>query len=115
MLTTAQILKDHGLRAFDVDELASHGGSLRVYACRAESQTHPIEPSVRKVIEEEEKAGLDTAEGYERFSEQVKQTKFALVDFLLKAAKEGKFGGRLWSTGQERNAAALLWHWKRSD
>ena len=89
MLTTAQILKDHGLRAFGVDELASHGGSLRVYACRAESQAHPIEPSVRKVIEEEEKAGLDTAKGYERFSEQVKQTKFALVDFLLKAAKEG--------------------------
>lgn len=90
MLTTERILEDHGLRIFDVEELASHGGSLRVYACRAESQTHLIEPSVRKVIEEEEKTGLDTAEGYERFSEQVKQTKFALVDFLLKAAREGR-------------------------
>jgi SAM-dependent methyltransferase len=90
MLTTVRILEKHGLTTFGVDELASHGGSLRVYACRAESRTHPVEPSVRKVIEEEEKAGLDTAEGYERFSEQVKQTKFTLVDFLLKAAREGR-------------------------
>ncbi len=90
LLTTVRILEEHGLRVFDVDELASHGGSLRVYACRAESQTHLVTPSVRKVMEEEEKARLDTAEGYKRFGQQVKQTKFALVDFLLKAAREGK-------------------------
>jgi 2-polyprenyl-3-methyl-5-hydroxy-6-metoxy-1,4-benzoquinol methylase len=40
MISTVRILEAHGLKVFDVEELASHGGSLRVYACRAESQTH---------------------------------------------------------------------------
>jgi SAM-dependent methyltransferase len=90
LLTTLRILEDHGLRVVDVEELASHGGSLRVYACRAESQTHLTEPGVRKVIEEEEKAGLDSAEGYKGFGQQVKRTKFALAEFLIRAAREGK-------------------------
>src|SRR5690242_1141411 len=41
MLTTVRILQAHGLRVFDVEELPTHGGSLRVYACRAEAATHP--------------------------------------------------------------------------
>ncbi|MGB8768996.1 MAG: class I SAM-dependent methyltransferase [Candidatus Korobacteraceae bacterium] len=90
MLTTVRILEEHGLRVFDVEELTTHGGSLRVCACRNESKTHSTEPSVRKVIEDEESAGLNSAEGYKKFGKQVKQAKFALVDFLLKAAREGK-------------------------
>ena len=50
MLTTARILEAHGMKAFDVEELPSHGGSLRVYACRIEDRTHPVEPSVRNLI-----------------------------------------------------------------
>ena len=46
MLTTVRILEAHGLKVFDVEELTTHGGSLRVYACRAKAQTHDIEPSV---------------------------------------------------------------------
>ncbi len=42
MLTTVRILEAHGLKVFDVEELKSHGGSLRVYACRAESRTHAV-------------------------------------------------------------------------
>jgi len=90
MLTTVRILEAHGLRAFDVDELPTHGGSLRVYACRAEDQTHKIGQQVAKVIADEEKAGLATPTGYESFARQVKDTKIALVEFLLKAAREGK-------------------------
>ena len=90
LLTTVQILERHGLRVFDVDELPSHGGSLRVYACRSESSSHPVQPSVHTVIEDEKKAGLDTPEAYENFKRQVKQTKLALLEFLLKAAREGK-------------------------
>ena len=41
-------MEAHGLKVFDVDELKSHGGSLRVYACRAEIKTHPVEPTVRE-------------------------------------------------------------------
>src|SRR5580658_4620890 len=50
MLTTVRILEAHGMKVFDVDELATHGGSLRVYACRVEDETRTIEATVRKVI-----------------------------------------------------------------
>jgi len=90
LLTTRHIVENHGLRLFDVEELASHGGSLRVYACRTESRLHTVEPSVQRVIDLEVAAGLDTEEGYERFSRQVKQTKLAFLDFLLNAARDGR-------------------------
>ncbi len=89
MLTTVRILEQHGLRVFNVEELASHGGSLRVYACREEDRTHAVEPSVAKVISDEEQAGLAAAKGYESFAVQVKDTKIALVEFLLAAARDG--------------------------
>lgn len=90
MLTTARILESRGLKVFDVEELPTHGGSLRVYACRAEATAHPVGPRPKQLIDQECAAGLHTVEGYENFSAQVKQTKWALVDFLLAAAREGK-------------------------
>jgi SAM-dependent methyltransferase len=90
LLTTTRILEAHGLKVFDVEELKTHGGSLRVYACRMEDQTGAIEPSVEKVIGDEVAAGLASMEGYESFALQVKQTKIALVEFLLAAARENK-------------------------
>ncbi len=90
LLTTVRILETHGLRVFDVEELPSHGGSLRVYACRAESKQHPTGQHVKESLAQEESAGLGSIAGYESFALQVKQTKWALVDFLLTAAREGK-------------------------
>jgi SAM-dependent methyltransferase len=90
LLNTSKIIEAHGLRVFDVEELKSHGGSLRIYACRAESMTHGVEPNVRKVLDDEIRAGLDTVEGYSTFAQQVKETKFALLNFLLSAATQGK-------------------------
>jgi 2-polyprenyl-3-methyl-5-hydroxy-6-metoxy-1,4-benzoquinol methylase len=90
MITTIRIMEAHGLRVFDVDELSTHGGSFRVYACRAENRTHTLQPAVAKAVAEEEKAGLASPNGYESFAAQVKQTKWALLEFLLKAAREGK-------------------------
>ena len=89
-LTTIRILKAHGLRVFDVEELPTHGGSLRIFACRSEDSTHKLKSNVEKVIRDERIAGLDSASGYAAFSAQVQKTKFALLDFLLKAAQEGK-------------------------
>jgi len=90
LLTTVRILRAHGLKVFDVEELATHGGSLRVYACKAEAQTHSLKPSVAALIAEEEEAGQSSLEGYQNFGLQVKQTKWALVEFLLAAARQGK-------------------------
>jgi SAM-dependent methyltransferase len=90
LLTTQRILDAHGLKLFHVEELSTHGGSLRVYACRAESLTHEIRPSVGDVIAEETRAGLASADGYARFAQKVKETKLALVEFLIGAARLGK-------------------------
>jgi SAM-dependent methyltransferase len=90
LLATERILEAHGLKLFDVEELASHGGSLRIYACRAEDRTHSITAAVADVIAAEHAIGLASINGYQRFSQQVRQTKWALLDFLLTAAKQGK-------------------------
>jgi SAM-dependent methyltransferase len=93
LLTTVELLKAHQLTVFDVEELPTHGGSLRVYACRAGSERSKTDmhvQQVKKVVEKEKRAGLASAEGYDGFARQVRQTKFALVDFLLSAAQQGK-------------------------
>lgn len=90
LLSTMKIMEAHGLRVFDVEELKSHGGSLRVYACRTEGKTHGIERNVKKVLADEERAGLNMAEGYQSFARQVRETKLAFVEFLLTAAQQGK-------------------------
>jgi SAM-dependent methyltransferase len=90
MITTERILEAHGLTLFDVEELPTHGGSLRIYACREESRAHTVQPKVQQLIAEEQRAGLASLEGYEIFGRQVRQTKLALLDFLVKAAREGK-------------------------
>lgn len=90
LIATSRILESHGLKLFDVEELPTHGGSLRVYACRGEDRTRTRGPAVEKVIRDEVEAGLDTLQGYEGFARTVKNTKIKLVDFLLTAAREGK-------------------------
>lgn len=90
IITTLRLMEAHGMRVFDVEELPTHGGSLRVYACRTESQTHALQPRVQRLLAEEEEAGLASLEGYESFARQVKQTKLSLLNFLLQAAQEGK-------------------------
>lgn len=89
MLTVEKILAAHGLRAFDVEELPTHGGSLRVYACRMDDARATLS-SVEKVIADEDAAGLTSPEGYARFAGRVRETKIALVNFLLSAAQRGK-------------------------
>jgi SAM-dependent methyltransferase len=105
LLTTVKIMEAHGLKVFDVEELASHGGSLRVFMCRKEAKTHPVEPNVAKVIADEKAAGLCDLKGYESFARNVKETKLALLDVLLTAAREGK---KVAAYGAPGKSATLL-------
>ena len=105
LLTTKRILEAHQMRVFDVEELATHGGSLRVYACRAESEKHPIQATVAHLLQAEANAGLASVEGYAHFAEKVKETKFALVEFLMSAARDGK---RVVGYGAPGKSATLL-------
>jgi SAM-dependent methyltransferase len=88
--TTIRILERYGLTVFDVDQLPTHGGSLRVYACRADSRAHAVAPSVQNLIAVEERAGLTRPDIYDRFSRQVRETKLSLLEFLISAARQGK-------------------------
>jgi SAM-dependent methyltransferase len=90
MLTTVRIMEAHGLKVFHVEELPTHGGSLRVYASRAETQKFDVRPSVADLIAEETRAGLASPEGYGQFARNVNETKLALVEFLITAARQGK-------------------------
>ena len=78
---------------------------LRLYACRAEARPHAADRNVAKVIADEQRAGLGSLEGYESFAWQVKRTKWALVEFLLTAAKQGK---RVAGYGAPGKSATLL-------
>lgn len=90
LLTTVRIMEAHGLKVFDVEELSTHGGSLRVYVCHADSKVHQAKSRVQELISTEEMSGLSSPEGYERFACQVRETKFAFLDFLIAAARDGK-------------------------
>ena len=89
LLAVDQVFDAHGLRLYDVEELRSHGGSLRIYACHADA---PQETSERLVElrEREEASGLCELETYTSFGERVRALKLELLEFLLKARAEGK-------------------------
>jgi 2-polyprenyl-3-methyl-5-hydroxy-6-metoxy-1,4-benzoquinol methylase len=89
LLTSSRALKSAGLRVVDVDQLDTHGGSLRVYARPQETPGEPT-ASVKEVLEAEESAGLHTREGHAGFAKAVMQIKSDLVGFLLDAAKRGR-------------------------
>jgi SAM-dependent methyltransferase len=89
LFTTMAIFQEHGLVVFDVEELPTHGGSLRVYGCHAES-TRQRTQAVEKVLSTELADGVNRLAYYESFGEQVKATKRTLVRFLVEAADAGK-------------------------
>ncbi|RYX86175.1 class I SAM-dependent methyltransferase [bacterium] len=88
LLTIEKMFEHHGLRVFDVDELTTHGGSLRVYACRAENTELSVGPNVDIVREAE--ADLKYMETYAAFSERAHQVRYGLLEFLINARREGK-------------------------
>jgi hypothetical protein len=89
LLTSARVLETAGLRVVDVDELDTHGGSLRVYA-RPEGNAGESAAQVKAVLAEEEAAGLHTVAGHEGFARAVLKIKSDLLEFLLQAAREGR-------------------------
>jgi 2-polyprenyl-3-methyl-5-hydroxy-6-metoxy-1,4-benzoquinol methylase len=89
LLTASRALAVAGLRVVDVEELGTHGGSLRVHARPAESAGEPTE-RVAFVLAAEEAAGLHTVAGHEGFARAVLKIKTDLLSFLITAKAEGK-------------------------
>jgi len=90
-LTAVQrIFADNGLQVFDVEELNSHGGSLRVYAQRADVGERATSQNVVRILAIETAAGMTTAEFYSGFQTKANRVKDDFLRFLLDAKRDGK-------------------------
>lgn len=89
-LAVEKIFARHGLTLFDVQELPTHGGSLRIFARHTEDVSKPVGPGVTELRAREQSACFGQLETYSRFSEQVKETKRKLLEFLIHAKQSGK-------------------------
>ncbi|MGE3153652.1 MAG: methyltransferase domain-containing protein [Nitrospiraceae bacterium] len=88
-LAVEQVFVRHGMRLFDVEELPTHGGSLRIYACHAEDGSKPVSSRAGALKAREEAEGFGRLSHYLSFGPQVEETKRKLLAFLI-AAKERK-------------------------
>ncbi len=89
LLTTQRVLATAGLTVVDVEELPTHGGSLRTWSMPTES-AGPASPAVAAVLAAEAEAGLHTLEGHEGFARAVAKVRNDLLAFLIGCAREGK-------------------------
>ena len=85
-----QVFAHHGLTLFDVTELPTHGGSLRIYARHTEDDSKPVTANVENLRGRELQNGINQLASYQPFGEQVKEVKRKLLEFLIQATREGK-------------------------
>lgn len=83
-----RLLADHGLTVFDVEELPTHGGSLRVFAARTEAGK-AAQPAVKKLFEREAEEGFSRLDHYLGFDAEVAEVKRELLGFLIEARRSG--------------------------
>jgi hypothetical protein len=89
LATTREIFRAHGLEVYDVEELWTHGGSLRVYAQHVDGP-HTVGPAVDELLAREDASGLRSVHRYARFADEVKESKRALLDLLIGLRRDGK-------------------------
>ena len=89
-ITAERVFAKHGLRIFDVEELPTHGGSLRIFANHIDDGAKPAGPHVRDLRSREELAGFTGLPYYLAFGEQVAETKRKLLSFLVASKQNGK-------------------------
>ncbi len=85
-----RIFEHQGLEMFDVEELPTHGGSLRIFAKNKEDKTKEISGRVTDLLAREEKAQMKSMEYYNNFQERVDKIKYDVWEFLIKVKKEGR-------------------------
>ena len=88
LLTASRAFARHGLTVYDVRQLTTHGGSLRLYVCRDGARAES--PRVQQLLQEEEKAGLHELSTFLAFDAAVRQVKRDVLRFLIQAAEDGK-------------------------
>ena len=88
--TVQKIFAHYGITLFDVEEIPTHGGSLRIYGKHDSDSTREISENVTKLLQKEISYGINKLDVYKRFEEQVKETKRKLLAFLIEAKNAGK-------------------------
>lgn len=89
-LTVEQVFAKHGLTLFDVEELPTHGGSLRIFGRHTEDNSKPVGERVVALREREQRLGYAGLDLYKSFAEKVMATKRDILEFMIKAKREGK-------------------------
>jgi SAM-dependent methyltransferase len=89
-LTVSKVFEAHDLTLFDVEELPTHGGSLRIFAQHSEDDAKPLTERAHEMAEREREAGYEQLDTYVGYAETVKQAKWDLVNFLIAEKREGK-------------------------
>ncbi len=84
------IFEANGLRVFDVEQLQTHGGSLRIYAQRSEAVRHKVNERVFELQKKEDLVGMNTVGFYKGFQQKVDKTKMVFITFLIEAKQQGK-------------------------
>ena len=90
LTTVERVFDSHGLTLFDVEEISTHGGSLRIYGRHHEDLSKPVSERFAALKRREEAQGFTRLEHYLSFSERVVETKRALLAFLIQAKRAGK-------------------------
>lgn len=88
--TLRLVFEKHGMKVFDVEEVPTHGGSIRVYACHDDNDQREVSQNVIELCQREEDHGLTDMSTYQEFAKRVAEIKWSLVEFLTKARREGK-------------------------
>jgi 2-polyprenyl-3-methyl-5-hydroxy-6-metoxy-1,4-benzoquinol methylase len=90
LLAVERIFSAHHLTMFDVEEVSTHGGSLRIYAHHEDDRSHSVSARLKDLRRREVIAGVDRLDSYSVFTEKVKETKRKLLEFLIEAKRKGK-------------------------
>ena len=90
LIAVKTIFEHHGLQIFDVEEIPTHGGSLRIFAKHRENESHTILPSVDELLKKEKSRGMDGLAFYQGFQQKANEVKNQFLRFLLDAKQAGK-------------------------
>lgn len=85
-----RIFNHHGLTLFDVEELSTHGGSIRIYGKHSDNASIEVTQNVINLLKREREMGFESLQFYARFEENVKETKRKILEFLIDAKRNGK-------------------------
>ncbi len=88
--TAQQIFESQALELFDVEEIPTHGGSIRIYAKHAEDNSKPVSENVASLLKKEHNKGLDSLNYYSNFQQRALRVKLDLTDFLIQQKRAGK-------------------------